>query len=108
MVPVIKLQVGCVTVTVGAAGIALTVIVMVAVEAHCPAAGVNVYVVVALLFKAGAQLPLMPSTEVVGNADSVAPAHTGATGANVGITAGLTAMVSVVFAAHCPTVGVKI
>jgi hypothetical protein len=108
MVPVIKLQVGCVTVTVGAASILLTVIVRVAVEAHCPASGVNVYAVVLLLFKAGAQLPVIPSSEVVGNGDSVVPAHTAATGVNVGITAGLTVMVNVAFEAHCPAVGVKV
>ena len=35
-----------------------TVIVIVVIVAHCPAVGVKVYVVVAVLFKAGAQVPV--------------------------------------------------
>jgi hypothetical protein len=44
---------------------------MVAVVPHCPAAGVNVYVVapsVAVLMVAGAHVPVMPSREVPGRA----------------------------------------
>ena len=66
----------------------LTVIVSVAVEAHCPAAGVNVYVFVAVLFKAGDQLPAIPFNEVVGNAASASPEHIAATGLNAGATTG--------------------
>ena len=51
----------------------LTVIVIVLVVAHCPAVGVKVYVVVAVLFKAGDQVPVMPLLEVVGKALNVAP-----------------------------------
>ena len=51
----------------------LTVIVMVAVEAHCPAVGVKVYAVVAVLFKAGAHVPVMLLFDVVGRALNVAP-----------------------------------
>ena len=50
-----------------------TVMVIVAVVAHCPADGVNVYVVVALLFKVGAQVPVIPLLEVVGKAAKVPP-----------------------------------
>ena len=42
----------------------LTVMVKVAVVAHWPAVGENVYVVVAVLFKAGAQVPVIPSVIV--------------------------------------------
>ena len=38
----------------------LTIIDLVAVSAHCPGAGVNVYVVVARLFNAGDQVPVTP------------------------------------------------
>jgi len=57
----------------------LTVIVIVVVVAHSPAVGVNVYVVVAVLFNAGLQVPVMPLLEVIGNADKVAPEHISAT-----------------------------
>ena len=51
----------------------LTVIVKDAVVAHCPAEGVKVYVVVAWLFKAGDHVPLIPLSELVGNADKIPP-----------------------------------
>ena len=41
--------------------------VMVIVVAHCPAAGVNVYVVVAVLLMAGDQVPVIPSVELEGS-----------------------------------------
>jgi hypothetical protein len=50
----------------------------------------------------------MPLLEVVGNGDSVAPEQIGATAVNVGVTFGLTVIVSVVVVAHCPAVGVKV
>ena len=43
-----------------------TVIVKFAVLAHCPTVGVKVYVVVAWLFKAGDQAPLIPFKDEVG------------------------------------------
>jgi hypothetical protein len=86
----------------------LTVIVIVAVVAHCPALGVKVYVVVAVLFSAGAQVPVMPLVEVVGSGDKVAPEQIGATAVNVGVTFGLTVIVNVAVVAHCPAVGVKV
>lgn len=67
------------------AGVIVTV--MVATVAHCPAAGVNVYVVVIVLFNAGDQLPVIPSSEVVGNGLITAPAQTAGTGLKVGVTA---------------------
>ena len=51
----------------------LTVIVKVVVVAHCPAVGVNVYVVVAWLFKAGLQVPVMLFREDDGKADKLSP-----------------------------------
>jgi hypothetical protein len=85
-----------------------TVMVKVVVVAHCPAVGVKVYVVVAVLFNAGAHVPVIPLVDVVGKADKVAPEQIGATAAKVGVTFGLTVMVNVVVVAHCPAVGVKV
>ena len=77
-----------------------TVMVNVVVVAHCPAVGVNVYVVVAVLFNAGDQVPVNPLLEVVGSAVSVAPEQMGATDVNVGVMFGLTVIVKVVVVAH--------
>jgi len=63
----------------------VTVIVKVAVVAHWPAAGVNVYVVVAVLFKAGAHVPVIPLVDVVGDGDNTVPEQTAATAVNVGV-----------------------
>ncbi len=52
-----------------------TVTVIVAVVAHCPDPGVNVYVVVELLFKAGDQEPVKPLVDVVGREESDVPEH---------------------------------
>jgi hypothetical protein len=100
-------QIGATAVNVGVT-FGLTVIVIVAVVAHCPAVGVKVYVVVAVLFKAGAQVPVIPLFEVVGNGDKVAPEQIGATAVNVGVTIGLTVMVIVVVVPHCPADGVNV
>ena len=64
--------------------------------------------VVAVLFKAGDQVPLMPSLEVVGSGFSVPPEQMGATAGNVGVTFGLTVTVYVVVVAHCPAEGVNV
>ena len=58
------------------------------------------YVVVAVLFRAGDQVPVIPLLDVVGNAGSEVPAHIGATAVNVGVTFGLTVIVNVVVVAH--------
>ena len=63
---------------------------------------------VAVLFKAGDQVPVMPFSDVVGKADSVAPEHIAATGLNVGVIFGLTVIVSVAVVAHWPAVGVNV
>jgi hypothetical protein len=56
------------------------------VSAHEPSVGVKVYKVVAVLFRLGAQLPVILLLEVVGRADKVVPKHTAATCVKVGIT----------------------
>ena len=100
-------QIGATGVNVGVM-FGFTTIVSVVVVAHCPAVGVNVYVVVAVLFKAGAHVPVIPLLDVVGNAVSVAPEQIGATALNVGVTFGLTVIVNVAVVAHCPAVGVNV
>ena len=79
------------------AGVVLgfTVMVNVVVLAHCPAVGVNVYVVVAVLFNAGDQVPVIPLLEVVGNAANASPEQMGDTAVNVGSVLGSTVMVYV-------------
>ena len=104
---VAPVQIGFTVANVGTI-LELTVIVNVAVVAHCPAVGVNVYVVVAVLFNAGDHVPMIPFVEVVGNAAKVAPEQIGFTVANVGVTFGLTVIVRVTVVAHCPAVGVNV
>ena len=89
-------------------GFAFTVIVNADAIAHCPAAGVNVYVVVFVLSNAGDHVPVIPLSEVVGKAVNVPPAHIGAIAVNVGVTIGFTTIVSVVEIAHPPLAGVKV
>jgi hypothetical protein len=86
----------------------LIVIVKVAVVAHCPAVGVKVYVVVVVLSKAGAHVPVIPLLEVVGSGVKVAPEHVGATVVNAGVILVFTIIVSVVAVAHCPGSGVNV
>ena len=100
-------QIGATAVKVGVT-FGLTVIVRVVVVTHWPAVGVNVYVVVVVLFSAGAQVPVIPLLDVVGNAPNAVPEQIAAIGVNVGVTFGLTVIVSVVVVAHWPAVGVKI
>ena len=63
---------------------------------------------VAVLSKAGDQVPVMPLLDVVGSAVRVAPEQIGATAVNVGVIFGLTVIASVVVVAHCPAVGVNV
>ena len=63
---------------------------------------------VAVLFSAGAQVPVIPLLEVVGSGDKVAPEQIGATAVNVGVIFGLTVIVNVAVVAHCPAVGVNV
>ena len=76
-------------------GSGLTTISMVAVFAHCPEFGVNVYLVVAVLFNAGDHVPLTELFDVNGKADKVPPEHIAATWVNVGVMGLVTFIVSV-------------
>ena len=86
----------------------VTVIVSVVVVAQSPAVGVNVYVVVVVLFNAGVQTPVIPFSDVVGNAANTVPEQIAATGVNVGVTFAFTVIVNVVGVAHCPAEGVNV
>ena len=63
---------------------------------------------VAVLSKAGDQVPVIPLLDVVGNGDKVAPEQIGATALNVGVMLELTVIVSVVVVAHWPASGVNV
>ena len=78
---------------------AFTDTVIVAVVPHCPAVGVNVYVVVAVLFIAGLQVPLMPLLDVVGKI-KVPPLHIADTCVKVGTVGWVTVTVIVLVTAH--------
>ena len=84
------------------------VIVNVVVTPHCPASGVNVYVVVAVLFIAGLQVPVMLFKDVVGKAGMVVPAQYGPGTLKEGVTIGLIVIVRVVETAHWPANGVNV
>lgn len=64
--------------------------------------------VVAVLFKAGDQVPVMPLFEVAGSAGKVVPEHMGATGLKVGVMFGMTVTLYVVVVAHWPLSGVNV
>ena len=100
-------QIGATGVNVGIT-FTLTVMVNVVVVAHWPAVGVNVYVVVAVLFNAGAQVPVIPLLDVVGNAANAAPEQIAATEVKVGVTTAFTIIVNVAVVAHWPAVGVNV
>jgi hypothetical protein len=97
--------------TAANAGVTLgvTVISRVAVVAHCPASGVNVYVPeVVLLTVAGLQVPVMPSVEVVGNTGAVAPEQKSGTAAKPGVIWLVTVMLMVVATPQLPASGVNV
>jgi len=77
----------------------LTVTVIVAVVAHCPAVGVNVYVVVTKLLMEGAHVPEIPFNEVLGNVIDP-PEQIGEIWVKVGETIGFIVMVKLVELAH--------
>ena len=99
-------QIGATALNVGVT-LGLTVIVKVVVVAHCPAVGVKVYVVVAVLLIAGDHVPAMPSFEVDGSV-MVDPLHTGPTASNVGVIAALTVTLIVAVVAQVDDVGVNV
>ena len=63
---------------------------------------------VAVLFIAGVQLPVMLLSEVLGNAGIVAPEQYGPAVANVGVIELVTTISIVVVVPHCPASGVKV
>jgi hypothetical protein len=80
-----------------------TVTVNVAVVAHCPAEGVNVYVPdVVLLTEAGLHVPVIEFVDTPGNAGTEPPEHTvnDVPKLNVGVMFGLTVTVNVADNAH--------
>ena len=84
-----------------------TVTVMVVVVAHKPVVGVNVYVVVAVLFIAGVHVPVTAFVEVVGKL-KLPPLQIAATCVKVGTVLGLTVTVSEAVVAHPAPVGVNV
>ena len=78
-------------------GVIVTVIVV--VVAHWPAAGVNVYVVVAVLFIAGDHVPVMLFVEVPAKVKGD-PLQIGPSCVNVGVVCGVIVTVIVVVVAH--------
>ena len=93
--------------------IGFTVIFKVCVLAHWPAAGVNVYVVVPVVFVLmveGDQVPVMgvEFDELTGKFTGEAFRQYGPMGENVGVIPGLIVIFIVCGVAHCPGAGVKV
>jgi hypothetical protein len=82
--------------------------VIVLVRAQTPGIGVKVYVVVAVLFKTGYQLPVTLFVDCVGKAFNVFPEQIASTALKVGVTFAFTVIVFVALLAQNPVVGVKI
>jgi hypothetical protein len=59
-------------------------------------------VVVAALFNAGDQVPIIPLLEVVVKADKLSPTHIGSTAVNVGVILGFTVALAATFCAIAP------
>lgn len=78
------------------------------VSAHCPASGVNIYVVVAVLFIAGDQVPLIPFIEVVDKVFNVSPVQIDCIELKLGSIKLLTVIIIVALLAHCPDDGEKV
>jgi hypothetical protein len=87
----------------------LTVTVKVVDVAHWPASGVKVYVpLTVLLINAGAQLPVMPLSDVAGRIGATEPSHIAAIELKVGVMFGKTVISIVDIVAHCPASGVNV
>ena len=79
--------------------------------AHCPAAGVKLYVVVPtadVVIVAGFHVPLIPLVDINGNAGAAALRQSEPNGLKMGVISGVTVTSNVVAAAHCPASGVKV
>ena len=70
--------------------------------------GVNVYSVVAVVFRAGLQVPVILFMEVVGKAANESPEQIGSTWVNTGIMIGFTTIVNVAVGAQRTDVGLKV
>jgi hypothetical protein len=84
-----------------------TVTLIVTVVAQVPEVGVNVYVVVAVLFTAGDHVPEILLLEVAGRLND-SPLQIGATCVKVGVTFGFTVTDIAVVVAQKPAAGVKV
>jgi hypothetical protein len=103
-------QSGPICVNVGVICDVITTSIVVVVP-HCPAFGVNVYVVVPItevFITAGLHVPVMPLVEVAGNTGAVAFWQSGPICVNNGVTWLLTVMLRVAVDAHCPAAGVNV
>ena len=60
-----------------------------------------------LLIVAGDQVPAMPLFEVLGKVGAVVPLQKAGIGVKVGVTDGLTVVITTAADAHCPALGVK-
>ena len=90
-------------------GDAFTVTFTVAVDAQLPAAGVKVYVPLAvLLTTAGNHVPVIPLLDVAGKMGATSPLHIAAIAAKVGSVCGFTVTFTVAVDAHEPALGVKV
>ena len=92
-------QIAATCVNSGATVLLFTVTVIVDVMAHWPVLGVKVYVVVAVLLRAGLHVPVMPLVDVDGNV-KLPPEQMAGTCVNVGVIFPLTVTVIVVLMAH--------
>jgi hypothetical protein len=82
----------------------------VAVEAHCPAVGVNVYVVVPLLLVlmvAGDQVPAIPFVDVLGKEGATEFWHKGPIAVNVGVVNAFIVTEMLPLSAQMPALGVN-
>jgi hypothetical protein len=104
-------QIGAIVAKVGVTPGIIVISSVVTAVAHCPAAGVKVYVVVpviVVLIVAGLQVPLIPLLDVAGNAGATEFTQSGPMIVNTGeICASITILIVAVLA-HWPADGVKV
>ena len=84
---------------------------MVVVVPHCPAAGVNVYVVVpgvAVLMVAGLHVPVILLVDVAGNDGAVLFSHNGPIWVNAGVNCAVITISIVAVVAPWPVAGVNV
>lgn len=106
--PVATVQEGWVTAPgTGGEGTGFIVTVIVVDNAHCPAEGVNVYVVVVVLFMTGLQEPVIPFKDVEGRDGIEVPAQYGPAALNDGKVLGVIVIVRLTVVAHWPAPGVN-